>query len=150
MSLQELRLVLPSLPLKHLLTVPRPSANRCSLPVLCSQPCPCWACLSSLAYVLFHPSASGFLVISSLPNPQVSALRTSTSDKTPFVRTHLAMCFFSLLLCNLFQAIGGIMSITWVIEHRVFAGVICTAQAAIKQLGNVRPLLSFTLLSGQS
>lgn len=137
MSLQELRLVLPHLALKHSLTVPRPSANRCSLPVVCSHRSPCWACLSSLAYVLFHPSTSDLLVISSLPNPQASALRSRTSDKTPFVRTHLAMYFLSLLLCNLAQATGGILSITWVIEHRVSVGVTCTAQATIKQLGNV-------------
>jgi hypothetical protein len=61
-----------------------------------------------------------------------------SSDKTLFVRTHVAVYFFSLLVCNLAQAIGGLFNIPWIVESRVYVGMACTAQAAFKQIGNVR------------
>ena len=61
-----------------------------------------------------------------------------SSDSTLFVRTHVAKYFASLLLCNLVQAIGGLLNIPWVAENRVYVGAACTAQAVVKQIGNVR------------
>lgn len=59
-------------------------------------------------------------------------------SNTLFVRTHVATYLVSLLMCNLFQAIGGLLNIPWIVEDRVYVGVACTAQGIIKQLGNVR------------
>jgi len=71
--------------------------------------------------------------------PQVSAVRSRRcSDGTVFVRTQAAIYFVSLLICNLAQAIGGLLNIAWIVEDRVYVGVACTAQAVIKQIGNVR------------
>src|SRR5258706_13927606 len=77
--------------------------------------------------------------------PQVSAVRTRrSSSKTLFVRTHIAIYFVSLLICNLDQAIGGIMNIPWIVAGGIYSGVTCTTQGVIKQLGNVREPLSST------
>ena len=62
----------------------------------------------------------------------------SGRDKTGFVHTQIAKFLSSLLLCNLTQAIGGLLNIAWLVEHRVYLGVTCTTQAALKQIGNVR------------
>ena len=78
------------------------------------------------------------------PNPQISAFQSRrSSDKTLFVRDQVAIYFVSLLVCNLVQAIGGLFDIVWIAEDRVYAGVACTAQAAIKQIGSVRKILFF-------
>jgi hypothetical protein len=52
------------------------------------------------------------------------------------------MYFFCLLFCDLFQGIGALLNIPWIVERRVFIGAICTAQSAIKQFGNVREVYS--------
>jgi hypothetical protein len=61
-----------------------------------------------------------------------------SSDKTLFIRTHIAIYFFSLILCNFIQASGAFLYIPWIVKGRVYVGRVCTAQAIIKQLGNVR------------
>lgn len=61
-----------------------------------------------------------------------------SSDKKHFVRTHVAIYFLSLLLCNLAQAIGALFNIAWIVKMRVDVGTMCTAQAVIKQLSSVR------------
>jgi len=58
-------------------------------------------------------------------------------DKTVFVRTQIAKFLSSLLLCNIVQAIGGLLNIAWLVENRVYVGVTCTAQGVLKQIGNV-------------
>lgn len=62
----------------------------------------------------------------------------SRGDKTAFVRTQIAKYLISLLLCNLIQAIGGLLNIAWLAEKSIYLGLTCTAQAALKQIGNVR------------
>jgi hypothetical protein len=62
----------------------------------------------------------------------------SPRDKTVFARTQIAKYLSSLLLCNLIQAFGGLLNIAWLVENRIYVGVTCTAQAALKQIGNVR------------
>jgi len=66
------------------------------------------------------------------------SLRQSRRDKSAFARTQIAKFLSSLLLCNLVQAIGGLLNVAWLVEHRVYVGVTCTAQGALKQIGNVR------------
>ena len=73
-----------------------------------------------------------------------------SSDTTLFVRTHVAKYFASLLLCNLVQAIGGLLNIPWVVERRVYVGGACTAQAVVKQIGNVRRTLTIYVQSWYS
>jgi len=62
----------------------------------------------------------------------------SRSDKTIFVRTQIAKYLISLLLCNIIQAVGGLLNIAWLVEKSIYLGLTCTAQAALKQIGNVR------------
>lgn len=70
---------------------------------------------------------------------QLSIVRTPrSSDETLFIRSHIAMYFVSLLICNFDQAIGGLLNITWLVESRVYDSVACTAQGVIKQISNVR------------
>jgi hypothetical protein len=59
-------------------------------------------------------------------------------DKTVFIRTKNAKFLCSLLLFNIVQAISGLLNIAWLVENRVYVGVTCSAQAALKQIGNVR------------
>jgi len=61
-----------------------------------------------------------------------------SSDPTLFVRTHVAIFFFSLLICDFIQGIGALLNIPWIVERRAYIGPTCTAQATIKQIGNVR------------
>ena len=83
--------------------------------------------------------ASGFL------HSKGSATRSrGSSAETPFVRTYVAVYFLSLLLCNLAQAIGALLNIPWIVEKRVYIGTLCTTQATIQQIGNVRMLCRAT------
>lgn len=54
-----------------------------------------------------------------------------------FVRTHAAIFLVCLLLCDTLQGLGSIMNLPWILNNRAFIGPMCTAQAAIKQTGNV-------------
>src|SRR5258706_16053124 len=70
--------------------------------------------------------------------PQVSAVRTRrSSSKTLFVRTHIAIYFVSLLICNLDQAIGGIIKIPWIVARGILSRVKSTTPGVIKQPRNV-------------
>src|SRR5258706_4845953 len=60
-----------------------------------------------------------------------------SSTDTPFFRTHVAIYFISLLICSLVQGVGALLNITWILKQRVYIGPLCTAQATIKQFGNV-------------
>ena len=70
--------------------------------------------------------------------PQVSLMESRGGDKTVFVRTQMAKYLCSLLLCNLVQAGGGLLNIAWLVENRIYLSMACTAQATLKQIGNVR------------
>ena len=67
-----------------------------------------------------------------------AVLSRRSSDEKSFIRTQVAIYFVSLLICNFAQAIGGLLNIIWLVEDRVYIGAACTAQAVIKQIGNVR------------
>ncbi|KAF8068761.1 hypothetical protein FPV67DRAFT_1652217 [Lyophyllum atratum] len=45
--------------------------------------------------------------------------------------------FICLMLAELVQAVGGLLNIQWVIDGAVTEGSLCTAQGALKQLGDV-------------
>ena len=51
--------------------------------------------------------------------------------------TRIMPFFVSLLLANVLQAIGTLINGRWVTERAVVPGHLCTAQAGIKQAGNV-------------
>ena len=72
-----------------------------------------------------------------LSSTQVSLMQ-SRSDKTVIVRNQIAKYLVSLLLCNIIQAVGGLLNIAWLVEKSIYVGMTCTAQAALKQIGNVR------------
>ncbi|KZV96278.1 hypothetical protein EXIGLDRAFT_733631 [Exidia glandulosa HHB12029] len=68
----------------------------------------------------------------------ISATRTfQAPGQVVFIKTHVAAYFVSLLFCDFWQSIGSLLSIRWVAEMGVTTGVSCTAQAAIKNGGNV-------------
>jgi len=84
------------------------------------------SCLSLIA-------SSGLLTTIAL-----SAFNTRKStDKTLFVRTHVAAYFISLLMCDMLQAVGSIMNEKWVQHLAVSFGKFCTIQGAIKQAADV-------------
>ena len=68
----------------------------------------------------------------------MSAIRSIRSpDEHKFIRTHVAAYFFSLLLCDLAQGIGALLNTRWIAQGGLEVGSFCTAQAVIKQTGNV-------------
>ncbi|EJD37502.1 hypothetical protein AURDEDRAFT_129392 [Auricularia subglabra TFB-10046 SS5] len=68
----------------------------------------------------------------------ISATRSvQAPGQVVFIRTHVAAYFVSLLFCDFWQSIGSLLSIRWVHDQGVSIGVSCTAQAAIKNGGNV-------------
>ncbi|KAI0741400.1 hypothetical protein C8Q80DRAFT_1109851 [Daedaleopsis nitida] len=68
----------------------------------------------------------------------VSAFNTRKSTSSNlFVRSHVVTYFVSLLLCELAQTIGSIMSMRWVNEKAVSYEPYCTAQGAVKQVSDV-------------
>ncbi|KAF7298131.1 Git3 domain-containing protein [Mycena chlorophos] len=77
-------------------------------------------------------------VVALLSAIALSAFNTRTSlDQHLFVRTHVAAYFISLLISDLFQAIGSIMNARWIQDAVVETGSLCTAQAVFKQLADV-------------
>ena len=95
-----------------------------------------------MAY-LFAAATFADVTTSGFIHLQVSVVRSRrSSDQTLFVRTHVAMYFFCLLFCDFFQGIGALLNIPWIVDKRAYIGSVCTAQATIKQFGNVREACS--------
>jgi len=68
----------------------------------------------------------------------LSAYNTRKStNKSMFVRTHVAAYFISLLLCDLMQAVGSIMNEKWVQNKAVYLGNFCTTQGIFKQAADI-------------
>ncbi|KZT30679.1 hypothetical protein NEOLEDRAFT_1186492 [Neolentinus lepideus HHB14362 ss-1] len=59
--------------------------------------------------------------------------------------THVHFYFLSLLISDLIQAIGGIMDIRWIVKAKVEVGPFCTAQGAMKQIGDVGVALAYAI-----
>nr|GAT54826.1 predicted protein [Mycena chlorophos] len=73
-------------------------------------------------------------------------LMSRTRLKFANTGTHLALYFSCLLLSDTLQAAGAIMNLNWALNGEVVEGGFCTAQAAIKQAGNVSAaIMSFTI-----
>jgi len=53
------------------------------------------------------------------------------------VHNQMTVYFISLLLCNLLQAVGSIMSARWINMMRVEAGSFCVAQGVLRQAADV-------------
>jgi hypothetical protein len=51
------------------------------------------------------------------------------------IRTHVDAYLLSLLCAEIWQGIGAIMSVKWVLEGTVYCSNYCTAQGAIKIIG---------------
>ncbi|KAI0080281.1 hypothetical protein K474DRAFT_299653 [Panus rudis PR-1116 ss-1] len=51
--------------------------------------------------------------------------------------THVHWYFLSLMFSDLIQAVGGMLNIRWITISRVETGSLCTAQGALKQVGDV-------------
>ncbi|KAI6047732.1 hypothetical protein EDC04DRAFT_2556091 [Pisolithus marmoratus] len=51
--------------------------------------------------------------------------------------THIHYYFLNLMICDLIQAVGGLLNTKWVIEAVVYPGPFCTVQGFFKQLGDV-------------
>ncbi|KAK7694910.1 hypothetical protein QCA50_002098 [Cerrena zonata] len=51
--------------------------------------------------------------------------------------THVHWYFLSLLTSELIQAVGGIINVRWIKDATVTNGPMCTAQGALKQVGDV-------------
>ncbi|RPD64371.1 hypothetical protein L226DRAFT_603900 [Lentinus tigrinus ALCF2SS1-7] len=62
--------------------------------------------------------------------------RKSTSSKL-FVRSHVAAYFISMLLCEVAQTVGSIMSIRWVSQSAVSYEPYCTVQGVVKHISDV-------------
>ncbi|KIJ68570.1 hypothetical protein HYDPIDRAFT_24830 [Hydnomerulius pinastri MD-312] len=56
--------------------------------------------------------------------------------------THIHYYFINLMVCDLIQAIGGLLNIKWIVEARVYPSPTCTAQGLFKQVGDVGVALS--------
>ncbi|RDX54293.1 hypothetical protein OH76DRAFT_1398612 [Lentinus brumalis] len=62
--------------------------------------------------------------------------RKSSSSKL-FVRSHVALYFISMLLCEVAQTVGSIMSIRWVNQSAVSYEPYCTVQGVVKHISDV-------------
>jgi len=77
-------------------------------------------------------------VVGLLAGIAVSAYNTRASeDKHLFVKTHVAAYFICFLLSDFLQAVGTLMSSTWVRDNAVVFGETCTAQGVIKEMADV-------------
>jgi len=63
--------------------------------------------------------------------------RSSLDKQHLFIRTHVAAYFISLLLSDLIQAIGSILSARWTHDMAVVVGDFCTLQGVLKQTADV-------------
>ncbi|KAG8895031.1 hypothetical protein FRB99_000800 [Tulasnella sp. 403] len=70
-------------------------------------------------------------------------------EKWKFIRSHVDYYFLSLLISDLIMAWGSVMSAAWVITSNdtVPRGAYCTAQGAIKQIGNVGTALATLVIA---
>lgn len=88
--------------------------------------------------LIVFSSISALAVVGLLGALSISALNTrSSNNPNLFVRSHVVTYFVSLLMCDLLQAIGSIMTAAWAKSMSVDAGTLCTAQGIIKHVADV-------------
>ncbi|KAG9035189.1 hypothetical protein FRB95_011923 [Tulasnella sp. JGI-2019a] len=63
--------------------------------------------------------------------------KSNPSISGQFMRRNVGVYFACLLLCDLSQSIGSIISLEWIVHDYVYAGNACSAQAIFYQFGNV-------------
>jgi hypothetical protein len=63
------------------------------------------------------------------------------SPASKWIKSPIGVYFLSLLAANILSSVGYIMSLKWANDGVVRTGPYCTAQAAIKQLGNLSSAL---------
>ncbi|KAF8493307.1 hypothetical protein JB92DRAFT_2835219 [Gautieria morchelliformis] len=86
----------------------------------------------------------------SVAGMSIASFRTNHA----FIRSHLGTYFVCLIIAEIVQAVGSIMSARWIVLREVHAGPFCAAQGALKNAGNVSTALwsliiaihTFTLL----
>jgi len=66
-----------------------------------------------------------------------SAVRFSDGSRKWSLETHVHYYFLNLLIFDLTASVGGLLNIKWVVDAQVTEGSCCTAQGALKQIGDV-------------
>ncbi|KAI6108428.1 hypothetical protein EDD16DRAFT_81346 [Pisolithus croceorrhizus] len=56
--------------------------------------------------------------------------------------THIHYYFLNLMVSDFIQAVGGLLSIKWIIEDNVYSGPFCTAQGFFVHVGDIAVALS--------
>jgi len=94
---------------------------------------------------------SAIAVVGLLVSISISAWNTRKSiNPNMFVRSHACAYLVSMLLCDLCQAIGSIMSIQWYIKNEVEFGSFCVAQGVIKHIADVGTAVWSLVIAGQA
>ncbi|KIP11516.1 hypothetical protein PHLGIDRAFT_114372 [Phlebiopsis gigantea 11061_1 CR5-6] len=93
---------------------------------------------SGLIVLVATSSVSAAAVVALLAAIALSAWNTRRSvNPHMFVRSHAAAYLVSLLVCDLFQAVGSLMNARWVADRAVEFGPFCQAQGVMKQIADV-------------
>ncbi|KZV97695.1 hypothetical protein EXIGLDRAFT_764202 [Exidia glandulosa HHB12029] len=69
------------------------------------------------------------------------------SSRARYFRSHLHYYFISLLFSDMVQGLGGFLDLKWVTQGHVTGGAYCTAQGALKQVGDVGVALSILAIT---
>ncbi|KAF9270130.1 hypothetical protein L218DRAFT_952323 [Marasmius fiardii PR-910] len=88
-----------------------------------------------IVFIIQAASLSALAVFSLLASIIYSAL--PWAQRTWTVSTHVHYYFVNLLVADLIQATGALLSIKWVVEGRVTEGTLCVTQGILKQVGDV-------------
>ncbi|KZV81817.1 hypothetical protein EXIGLDRAFT_779314 [Exidia glandulosa HHB12029] len=88
-----------------------------------------------------------YLIYSAAKESLVSKDPLIPSSRTRYFRSHLHYYFISLLFADTIQGLGGFMDLKWVSQGNVTGGAFCTAQGALKQVGDVGVALSILAIT---
>ncbi|KZV80574.1 hypothetical protein EXIGLDRAFT_780809 [Exidia glandulosa HHB12029] len=88
-----------------------------------------------------------YLIYSAAKESLVSKDPLVPSSRTRYFRSHLHYYFISLLFADTIQGLGGFMDLKWVSQGNVTGGAFCTAQGALKQVGDVGVALSILAIT---
>ncbi|CAL1695298.1 unnamed protein product [Somion occarium] len=91
-----------------------------------------------LVFIVEAATLSAIAVLGLLSYIGYSVIRTGRGGTRHWsTATHVHWYFLSLMVSDLVQAVGGIINIQWISDAAVTDGPLCTAQGALKQLGDV-------------
>ncbi|TFK25562.1 hypothetical protein FA15DRAFT_617667 [Coprinopsis marcescibilis] len=71
----------------------------------------------------------------------------SSSDRSLFVKSHVAAYFVCLMFCWVIQGMSSAMSIQWLQNKAVSFGVLCTTQGVFKHIADVGAAVWITIIS---